>query len=160
MHINEIQLNLDILKKYITCKCEVAGSIRRGHEEPKDANILVETPMSWLRLQLNQFFVDFSKQVDFVGPPHKELFGEVLSFRFRHFPIHILCCRPDEWGSNLLYWTGSLRFTLALRTWAKDRLMLLNRHGLFFNGELIAAKTEEMIFYALESEYMTPEERD
>lgn len=137
---------------------ELAGSYRRGSNEPKDLNVLIEAPAS----VVHSVLYDFRRKnhCEMIKASQIAKATSQCVIEYRSLSIHLLCCNADTWGSNLLFWTGSKRFTIAFRTWAKQQGFHLNRHGLFFNETLIAAKTEEQIFYALGSEYMRPEERE
>lgn len=139
-------------------RIKVCGSIRRNELEPRDANLLIETGQERLTAFLEQSCR--REAANRLNVPHRELTHCCVSLLIDRLPVHILCTRPDEWGAALLYWTGSLTFTTAIRREAKSQGFVLNRHGLFFNGDLIAGKTERQIFFALGIDYMTPEERN
>ena len=160
MQREEIQKRLDAFLPYLDgLHYEIAGSWRRGLSESKNVNILIDTNKNHLLSRVQLFLDDFPRDTGPEGIPFKELHQDFVSFNFLQLPFYLLCSRPQSWGAHLLYWTGSMVFTIEIRKRAKDRNMVLNRHGLFYNGELVAAKTEERIFYALELDYKKPEER-
>ena len=69
---------------------------------------------------------------------------------------------PDEMGAATLYFTGSKNHNIALRQRAIDRGMLLNEYGLLDNesGKVLASKTEEDIYKALEMVWVPPPMRE
>jgi DNA polymerase (family 10) len=66
---------------------------------------------------------------------------------------------PEEWGAMTLFLTGSKLFNILIRAKAKELGYKLNQYGLWHGAELIAGRTEEQIFYALEMENWSPERR-
>lgn len=68
----------------------------------------------------------------------------------------------DQFGSAILYFTGSKSHNIALRQRAIDRGMLLNEYGLFDaeTDRLIASATEQEIYGALDLTYIEPPLRE
>lgn len=67
---------------------------------------------------------------------------------------------PEEWGSALLYFTGSKNHNIALRKSAIDRKWKLSEYGLFSGKKLVASKTEAEIYSKLGLPYIEPELRE
>jgi len=77
-----------------------------------------------------------------------------------------------EYGSALVYFTGSKDHNITLRNWAIDRDWKLNEYGLFDVsdvgdaedgqrvGERIASETEEAVYHALDLEWIPPALRE
>jgi DNA polymerase/3'-5' exonuclease PolX len=66
----------------------------------------------------------------------------------------------DVWGAMQLFLTGNRLFTRIIRGRARDMECKLTQHGLFFNGELLAGKSEEQILFTLGVDYIPPENRN
>jgi DNA polymerase (family 10) len=92
----------------------------------------------------------------FEGIAHSPSSGEG-----RHFRLDIeFVQNEDEWGSELLYFTGNKGLNIMLRGYAKKRGLILNQHGLFqSNGRRIPVYTEKEIFEILGVDYIPPERR-
>ena len=74
--------------------------------------------------------------------------------------INVFFCHIDEWGSALMHNTGPMRYNIRKRAQVKRNDMKLNQYGLYNSrGERIASETEKDIFYALEWDYVEPEDR-
>jgi DNA polymerase (family 10) len=70
---------------------------------------------------------------------------------------------PDKsYGSALLHSTGSGVFNMEMRTYARQKGMLLNQYGLFnvSTNRRVAGATEEQIFARLGMRWIPPEQRD
>ena len=66
----------------------------------------------------------------------------------------------DEYGSALLYFTGSDQFNRKMRTDAEEMGFKLSDHGLFKGDKKIRCETEEDVFKALKLPYKKPSERE
>lgn len=78
----------------------------------------------------------------------------------QHYRLDIEYVSPEQYGSALLYFTGSKDFNKKMRWEAKKRGLLLNEHGLFRGNEkVLLSPTEKDIFDYLEMEYVNPENR-
>ena len=133
----------------LSAKVTIAGSLRRGREEIGDGDIVLTRPFS----------PDELKGVHGI----KSISGGNLKTTVvlkGGFQIDIVCCPPEERGAALLYLTGPHDFNVEMRTLAKKAGMLLNRHGLWMGGNLVASKTEQEIFRALDLKYASPPLRD
>ena len=67
--------------------------------------------------------------------------------------------KPDQWGSALLYFTGSKEHNIFLRKRAIERGWKLNEYALFEGDKVIASKEEEDIYKALDLPWMKPKTR-
>jgi DNA polymerase/3'-5' exonuclease PolX len=67
----------------------------------------------------------------------------------------------DEWGSGVLYFTGSKEFNITMRNRAISKGYKLSEKGLFYkNGERVPnTRTEKEIFEVLDMPYVPPEDR-
>lgn len=68
---------------------------------------------------------------------------------------------PDEsYGAALQYFTGSKEHNIVLRRRAQDRGLKLNEYGLFRGDEMVAGRTEEEVYRALDLPWIPPELRE
>ena len=88
--------------------------------------------------------------------------------------VDVRVVAPEQFGAATLYFTGSKAHNIALRQRAIDRGWLLNEYGLIDNpkpeegedeippveGTVIARRTEEEIYSALDLEYIPPPMRE
>lgn len=67
--------------------------------------------------------------------------------------------KKSQWGSALMYFTGSKEHNIAVRKVATKKGLKLNEYGLFKGEEVVTSKTEEDIYNALDLRYYEPRER-
>lgn len=76
------------------------------------------------------------------------------------FQVDVRTVTVDQLGSAILYFTGSKAHNIALRQRAIDRGWLLSEYGLFDGERVVASKTEEDIYQALEMSWIPAEIRE
>ena len=76
-----------------------------------------------------------------------------------YFRIDIEFLPEEEWGSGLLYFTGSKEFNVSMRAIAKKRGYVLNQHGLFKKDRRLPLYREEQFMEFLDIDYVNPENR-
>lgn len=74
--------------------------------------------------------------------------------------VDVRVVRPDQFGSAVLYFTGSKAHNIALRQRAIDRGLLLNEYGLLRDGDVVGSKTEEEIYEAVDMAWVPPPLRE
>jgi DNA polymerase (family 10) len=74
--------------------------------------------------------------------------------------VDVRVVEPEQYGSALLYFTGSKAHNVALRQRAIDRGWLLSEYGLFEGESLLVSATEEDIYRRLELDYIPPPMRE
>lgn len=137
----------------------ITGSYRRGESDSGDIDILIsDTPgitMDSIISRLSPYLpATFAKgQSKFLG-----MFR--LNSQYNGHRIDILLVNPSQYGSALMYFTGSQRFNILMRNRAIEFGYTLNEFGLFDqNNALIPTESEEDIFNILGVSYLSPEER-
>ena len=141
---------------------EIAGSYRRGAKESGDIDCLISSNVFELK-----DVVDLLKR--------KKIITDVLSMRKEKFMGIVHCpggglymrldiefVPEDEWGTALLYFTGSKGFNVHMRAEAKRKGLLLNEHGLYnmrSGQKIIDYPSEEEVFEKLKMKYVRPEMR-
>ena len=138
--LNELSLPF----KHVVC-----GSYRREKDTISDIDILIlDTDVEKVKEHMSKIGVEFvnsgDKQFDVI---YKDV---LINFRSTF---------EEGWGAGMLYLTGSGKFGVLIRGLAKKKSFKLNQYGLFKGEELIASKTEEDIFKALELIYVEPKYR-
>lgn len=142
----------EMFKDYPTW--EIVGSYRRGVKDWKDIDILVETDKSSFKDIEKILQEDLEYKRTMAGP-------DIIRGTYHGYDFDVSRVEPGEWGSYLLYRTGSADFNIKLRGWLKAKGMKLNEHGIFDKeGNLLANKTEKDMFDAMELPYIKPEERE
>ncbi|MCX7622584.1 MAG: DNA polymerase/3'-5' exonuclease PolX [Thermomicrobium sp.] len=131
-----------------------AGSLRRMKETIGDIDILVgsERPQevvdTFIRLPM-------VKEVLAVGPTRPSILTR------EDLQVDLRVVHPDEYGSALLYFTGSKEHNIALRTLVQERGWKLSEYGLFDeSGERLASRTEHEIYALLGMDWIPPELRE
>jgi DNA polymerase (family 10) len=131
-------------------KIEIAGSIRGRKDFPKDIDIVL-IPKN--RIAVENFFKTKGK---FVQGGEKE-----SSWVIKGIKVELYYTNEDEWGAELLAYSGGKGYNIGLRLLAKRKGLKLTQHGLFDlkTGKKIAGKTETEIYHALGKKYKKPENR-
>ena len=129
------------------------GSIRRFSDTVGDIDIVVATTDPDA---VSKFVVSLPESVELIGSGSTK-----TSFLTREgLQVDVRTVEPDQLGSALLYFTGSKAHNIALRQRALDRGWLLSEYGLFEGEEVVASKTEEDIYQALEMQPVPPPLRE
>lgn len=133
-------------------RAEAAGSYRRKAETIGDIDVVTvaNDPEKLFNAIIKLPIV---KKVVARGPTK-------LSFDMQsEIRSDVRCVKPEEWGSALLYFTGSKEHNIEMRKKAIARGWKLNEYGLFEGDKVIAQKEEKDIYDALDLPYYEPEQR-
>lgn len=134
-------------------RAEPCGSIRRFSETVGDVDIVVSTTDP---LRVSQTVLAFPEIHEVVGSG-----GTKTSFLTREgMQVDIRTVEPSQIGSALLYFTGSKSHNIALRQKAIDREWLLSEYGLFDGDRVVASRSEEEIYQALDMQFVPPPLRE
>lgn len=131
----------------------IAGSIRRCQETVGDIDILTVTNHP-------DEVMDFFTQMDIVEDVVVKGHSKSTVKLFNGMDTDIRVFKDNEFGSALVYFTGSREFNIHLRKIAISMDMKLNEYGVFHQDERVAGKTEEEVFKALGLDYIPPELRE
>jgi len=131
-----------------------AGSYRRKKETVGDIDILA---ISDKPEKLMNYFVSFP-EVDYIygqGPTKTMV-------RLKNgLDVDLRVVPEESFGAALAYFTGSKEHNIQMRELAIKRGWKLNEYGLFDKNEkMIAGRTEEEIYSALDLEWIPPEMRE
>lgn len=137
---------------------ELAGSLRRKKETIGDIDILISCENKNRSLIVSKFIKSsLVKQVIVKG---ETKISVVLNGCNRQLDLRLV--NQDEWGSALLYLTGSKEHNIHLRAIARQKGFKISEYGIFSinSGKKIAGKTEEEIYKAIGYKIMPPEMRE
>jgi DNA polymerase (family 10) len=131
-----------------------AGSYRRRKETIGDIDILATSDKPE---KLMDYFVKFDGISDALAKgPTKTMVRLKIGL-----DADLRVVDEESFGAALAYFTGSKDHNIAMRELAIKKGWKLNEYGLFDkNGKMIAGRTEEEIYKALDLEWIPPEMRE
>ena len=147
------QLSAHLRKCAAIRELEVAGSFRRKRETVGDLDIVVAAADS---AAVMGHFTAFPGIAQVTGSGETKT-SVVLKDGLQ---IDLRVVLPKSFGAALAYFTGSKSHNVHLRRIAQARGLLLNEYGLLRDSSVIAGKTEEEIYRALELAWVPPELRE
>ena len=134
-------------------KCAVAGSYRREKPTVGDIDILVVTKSA-------QEVSDAIASLDALVRDIAAHGDKKLSFDLHNgLRVDVRFVKRAEWGSALMYFTGSKEHNIAVRKIAMSKGWKLNEYGLYDGETVVAQREEEDIYTALGLRYYKPKER-
>ena len=135
---------------------EVAGSYRRGREDPGDLDVVVILKPRVRLPEIAELWLAEGKAsaINWVGEKKTQMVIDGVK-------VDIRTTTPRALGAALLYFTGPAGYNIGIRSAAKRAGFKLSEYGLFNRetGEYIAGATEEDIYTALGRNYRPPTER-
>ncbi len=131
-------------------RAEVAGSLRRRKETIGDIDVvLVSSDRDATTAEVAEYAEDVMQK------------GESkASYHLEDCQLDLNMVDEDEWGSALVYFTGSMAHNVALRQRAIDQDKKLNEYGVWRDDTRLASETEEEVYRELDMEYVPPELRE
>ena len=136
----------------------VAGSVRRGRETIGDIDILVACRPADRRKVVQAFTLLPDRKIQLSrGDTRASI---IIGDQQRQVDLRVV--NETEWGSALLYLTGSKEHNVALRSMAKDKGLKINEYGLFrlIDDKRLAGQSEEDMYSHLGLAYIPPEMRE
>jgi DNA polymerase (family 10) len=133
-----------------------AGSLRRGKETVGDIDILVAGQAAEKALAA---FVKWSKVDEVLGHGDNKASARV---GVEGLQVDVRSVPEESLGAALQYFTGSKEHNVVLRTRAVKRGLTLNEYALAreSDGHVVASRTEEEIYAALDLAWIPPELRE
>lgn len=134
---------------------DIAGSYRRGSQDSGDIDILISVPL--------QEFAKIPKMMHdraiilSAGDEKIMMLTRGPSGIMRQ--IDIMNTTPATYAAALLYFTGSWPHNEMMRGRAKAMGLKLNQRGLYKDGVMIPAQTEQDIYRELGLPYVEPKDR-
>jgi len=132
---------------------EIAGSIRRRKETVGDIDIHTVTDHP-------EEVMDFFTHMDVVDEIIVKGHSKSTVRLYNRMDADIRAFKDEDFGSALLYFTGSRELNIHLRKIAISNKMKLNEYGVFKDDECLANKTEKDVFKVLGLDYIPPELRE
>ncbi len=132
---------------------EFAGSYRRGKDTVGDLDILVTA--SDPAAVMDRFAAHPGIAAVLARGDTK------MSVRLQsNLQVDVRVVAEESFGAALQYFTGSKAHNIVLRGMAKDRGLKINEYGVFRGDELIAGRTEEEVYAAVDLPWIPPELRE
>ncbi len=129
------------------------GSMRRFSETVGDVDIVVSTSDP---AAVSEAAAGFGEVAEVLGSGDTK-----TSFLTREgLQVDVRTVHPDQMGAALVYFTGSKAHNIALRQRAIDRGWSLNEYGLWEGEKVIASRSEEDIYEALDMAFVPPPMRE
>jgi len=149
--------------KHLCDRIQVGGSVRRKRPEVNDIDIVL-IPQAWMwNTIMNRLKDDVLARVVEAGPELVRLRvpGQNIVTTQPYVQVDIYRARPETWGVLLLIRTGSTQHNIMLCSRAQRIGMMLSaKDGVMKDGKVVASRTEEEIFKALEMDFVEPERRE
>ncbi len=152
------QIIVELKKSSDITQIVAAGSLRRMKDTIGDIDLLAVTkkPTPEAARKIMNTFINLKGVVKVW-----EYGLSKSSVRFsKGLDCDLRLVKPEEFGSALLYFTGSKEHNIALRKIALDQGYKLNEYGLFKGQRQIAGSSEEEIYKILGLSYIEPELRE
>jgi DNA polymerase (family 10) len=139
-------------------RAELAGSLRRRKETIGDIDIIIACGLK-SRKQIIKIFTSLA-QVDRTIAAGDTKASVVL--KENNIQVDIRLVDESEYGSALLYFTGSKEHNIHLRLMAKDKGWKISEYGLFHakTNKRLGGETENQIYDALGIHFIPPELRE
>lgn len=165
-YISKIKKSLNIKKS----KLKVCGSYRRKRPFSNDIDIIFCSDKINNFDKLIEKLMDNKFILDAIYPKYNTKFLGYCQLSTDNNDDHVYPVRRidiiyssiQNYGANLLYFTGPKEFNTYMRKIAKNKNLKLNEHYLVDrnNDKPIITETEKDIFDILDMKYLTPKERD
>lgn len=142
-------------------RMKIAGSYRRGATHSGDIDCLVTSKKFNLE-QMIDILIKHEIVTDVLSMRVEKFMGvaQCPNSKLLNFRMDVEFLPENEWGSGLLYFTGSKGFNMSMRLDAKKLGYTLNQHGLFDkHGNRVPVFTEKEIMNAIGMDYVEPNHR-
>jgi len=136
-------------------KGQIAGSIQRKKKQVHDVDIvIIPKPFTFTGVIPTTLIKELGAEILRSGP-------KILAVTIDGNQVDIYAANEQDWGIQILRWTGSKEHNIWLCNRAIDKGMKLAvSHGLEKEGKVIASRSEEDIFKVLELPWIEPAERE
>jgi DNA polymerase (family 10) len=143
----------DLLALPSVAQAQVAGSCRRRKETVGDLDILATADNS-------------GEAMDYLA--EHQLVKDVLArgetkqrVRLKSgLELDLRVIPEESYGAAMQYFTGSKEHNIVIRQRARDRGLKINEYGVYRDGQLVAGRTEEDVYAAVELPWIAPELRE
>ncbi len=147
------EIVLDLKKLPYVKHANYAGSLRRMKETIGDIDILATSSKAG---KVVDYFTKMKDVVNVIARGSTK-----ASVRLKNgLQVDLRVLQENQYGSSLLYFTGSKEHNIELRKIAITKKMKLSEYGLFSGRKMIAGVTEEDVYEKLGLSYIEPEMRE
>ncbi|HVM86976.1 MAG TPA: DNA polymerase/3'-5' exonuclease PolX [Puia sp.] len=139
-------------------KAEIAGSLRRKKETIGDIDIIATAEKKDWKKIISRFIAYTQTERILASGETK---ASIL-LKKTNMQIDLRLVHESEYGSALLYFTGSKEHNIALRSWAKAKGWKVNEYGIFDTetDRRLAGSTEKEIYTLFGMQFIPPELRE
>lgn len=149
--IKSLKLNIDM---------DIVGSYRRGEESSGDIDVLLKSSNTDDCLNVVNKLRELRYITDTLALGDKKFMGVCkIDENNKYRRLDILLTPEDQYGYAILYFTGSMKFNIALRKRALKQGYSLNEHGFTPSKGVPLLKTEEEILNFLGIKMIDPKKR-
>jgi DNA polymerase beta len=139
---------------------DVVGSYRRGEPSSGDIDVLLKSSDPNDCLKVINALKESGYITDTLALGNKKFMGVCkIGPDDKYRRLDILYTPEEEYGYALLYFTGSMKFNVAVRKVAISQGLSLNEHGLTGKPDIPILKTEEEILNYLGLKMVDPKKR-
>jgi DNA polymerase/3'-5' exonuclease PolX len=170
---SEMDVHAEVLKLHIPkeLEYEIVGSYRRGQADSGDIDVLLRSRQNLTDkaagILLKKVVKDMKESgymVEVLAEGNKKAMGICSTEEGKFRRIDLIVCPNNEYAYGILYFTGSMRFNVAMRAWALDKGYTMNEHGMKPKKDATVPEappmnSEENIFAFLGLRYIPPTER-
>jgi len=157
-HALEVATKIVQILRESGVRTQICGSIRRECETVNDIDMVVSAPLRRAIEVMAKAMED--GKIAAVLVSNLENVTKTCDFVVEGgIQLNMYAAEEENWGAMTLFLTGSKLFNILMRGEAKKQGYRLNQYGLWHGDDLIAGKTEELIFLALGLEWVEPKER-
>ena len=140
-------------------RCEICGSLRRLCPEVGDVDLVISGPTLAVANRMTEVCAECGPDLTIMTADLNKS-KKSLDLLIDDVQFNIYVASAEAWGAMTLFLTGNMVFNVLTRTRAKQLGYKLNQYGLWqLDGDLIAARSEEVILEALGVVYLPPEKR-
>ncbi|MDD5096445.1 MAG: DNA polymerase/3'-5' exonuclease PolX [Candidatus ainarchaeum sp.] len=149
--VEELSAKLRALKELR--RLEVVGSFRRRKETVGDVDLLA---VSTQPEKIMDFFTSMYRDSSIISKGQKKSSIRLSS----GLQVDLRVFSEGEFGSAMMYFTGSKEHNVELRRIAISKRMKLSEYGLFSGTKKVAGRTEEELYRRLGMDFIPPELRE
>lgn len=158
-HSRFIKKTIKSLKLHIDT--DIVGSYRRGEQSSGDIDVLLKSSDPNDGLTVIQKLIEVGYITDTLALGDKKFMGVCKIGENKYRRLDILYTPEEQYGFALLYFTGSMKFNIAVRKIALEKGLSLNEHGFkaIKTQDIPVLKTEEEILNYLGIKMIDPKKR-
>ena len=143
----------------LTIEMDIVGSYRRGEKSSGDIDVLLKSSNPEDCLNVVNKLKELKYITDTLALGDKKFMGVCKIGDNKYRRLDILYTPEEQYGYAILYFTGSMKFNIAVRKKALEKGYSLNEHGFTPSEGVPLLKTEEEILNFLGIKMIDPKKR-